>query len=503
MRMKAFIGSVLIGLISYGVISARTEEAPDYLAVVRAYADAMIEHGRDRYGEEHSPLFAAALDRETMTLNPREESRRAFGAIQGVREHDRSLGGANPYEHRGLYAILYQLTELTGEGRYAEEADKALKHFFTRCQHPRTHLMPWGEHLYWDFHTDNWSASDPSGPLRDTHEISGPWPFWDACYRLAPDASWRFAIAQWDHQVACKETGSFCRHARFSRHGPGRLREFPRYAGQMIENWADSYSRPENADRERRDELPQAIAALVGRMEANMELTETGHLPAGRDRGNHFDIVWPGSNLELARCLWEASTHLEQTHGELAERMRRLALRQDATFFEAPHRITSGGGFVATLDSRTGRPRARCTNLPYTETWATGYGQGIHAGRANQLYIRQEQLQAGHPDKAAKYRKLLLAAAEQYLASEPDPDQLQKPAALASAIQLMLNAHRITDDQRFLQRADHFARIGIDLFLDEGGPLPKATNQHGHYEAKTGGPRFMNALLQLHIAMQE
>ena len=35
----------------------------DYLPLVRAYADAMIHNGRDTYGREHSPLFAAALDR--------------------------------------------------------------------------------------------------------------------------------------------------------------------------------------------------------------------------------------------------------------------------------------------------------------------------------------------------------------------------------------------------------------------------------------------------------
>ncbi len=38
----------------------------EYLDIVRAYADAMIDHGRDDYGDVHSPLFAAAMDRETM-----------------------------------------------------------------------------------------------------------------------------------------------------------------------------------------------------------------------------------------------------------------------------------------------------------------------------------------------------------------------------------------------------------------------------------------------------
>jgi hypothetical protein len=39
-----------------------------YLEVVREYADAVLNHGRDVYGKEHSPLFAEALDRNSMRM---------------------------------------------------------------------------------------------------------------------------------------------------------------------------------------------------------------------------------------------------------------------------------------------------------------------------------------------------------------------------------------------------------------------------------------------------
>jgi dienelactone hydrolase len=464
---------------------------PDYLALVRAYADALIERGRDVYGDQHSPLFAAALDRTTMRLGSREH----FGSIPGVREHDRSLGGANPQEDKALYGILYELTALTGEKRYAAEADRALEFFFTRCQSPETGLMAWGEHLYWDFHAEACGGNDQ-------HEILGTWPYWDACYRLAPEASWRFAIGQWDHQIACQQTGDFSRHARWSKHGPGREFDFPRYAGQMIVNWADAYVRQENAGRPRREELLTAIAVVAGRMEENSELTKTGYLPAGRAAaGSHIDVVWAGSNLQLARCVWEAAEQIEPEHGELAARLRQLALRQDADFHKMPHQIASGGGFAATLDSTTGEPRARGSNQPFTELWATGYGYGIHAGLANQCYARSEQLAASRPELAAPYRALVLAAADQYLSATPAPDELQKPGALSSVIQLMLHAHQMTRQQKYLDRAEHLARVGVGMFLDAESPLPKATNRHAHYEALTGGTDFMQASLQLAIAL--
>ena len=119
----------------------------DYLLLVKAYADAMIANGRDHYGPVSSPLFAAALDRSTLLL----ADAGTFGSIDGIRETDRSLGGANPLSEIGLYEILYKLSVITGDPVYAREADKAIKYFFDNCQSEITGLMAWGEHLFWDF----------------------------------------------------------------------------------------------------------------------------------------------------------------------------------------------------------------------------------------------------------------------------------------------------------------------------------------------------------------
>ena len=120
----------------------------DYMRIVRAYADAMIEHGRDRYGEAESPLFATTLDRGTLALRP---AGTWIGNGPGMRSHDRMLFCANPMQDQNLCQVLYALAELTGEKRYADEADAALKWFFEHCQSPATGLMAWGEHLGWDF----------------------------------------------------------------------------------------------------------------------------------------------------------------------------------------------------------------------------------------------------------------------------------------------------------------------------------------------------------------
>lgn len=464
--------------------TAAAPAPPDYLHHVRAYAEAMIRGGRDTYGGEHSPLFAAALDRRTLKLG----SAQSFGAIEGVRASDRSIGGANPQVDTALYEILYALSEITGEPRYATAADEALGFFFRRCQSPATGLMAWGEHLYWDFESDRCKGIDRS------HEVGGEWPFWDQCYRLAAEACWRFALGQWDHQIADQVTGDFSRHAQYSQHGPQKGSDFPRYAGQLILNWADAYARPANERRERRAELVAAITVLVARMENNMRLTPTGYLPALAGA----DYLWPTSNLELARCLWKAAPMIAGTQPDLAQRMRALALRQDEHFLRAPHAIAQGGGFAVTLDTRTGQPRDRAMNRPYTATWASGYGYGTHAGVARRCLERQEQLRETHPALAARYQELALAAVTRYLTAEPDPAELQKPEVFAALVELLLAAHALSSDRQVLDRADHFARIGVGLFLDAVSPLPKASNRHDHYETITGGPDFMGALLRLH-----
>jgi hypothetical protein len=97
------IGSMLV----YGAETANAKV--DYLNLVRSYADAMIEYGRDVYGPDKTPLFAVALDRKNMKLIEKLEK------TQGIRPVDRHLKCGNPMVDQNLYQILYALTEVTGE----------------------------------------------------------------------------------------------------------------------------------------------------------------------------------------------------------------------------------------------------------------------------------------------------------------------------------------------------------------------------------------------------
>jgi hypothetical protein len=212
----------------------------------------------------------------------------------------------------------------------------------------------------------------------------------------------------------------------------------------------------------------------------------------------HFQArAWP--RHQTARCLWIAAPKLPP---EMGERMKKLAIKQDEHFYLPPHEILKGGGFAVTIHTETGQPRARSMNRPFSTTWATGYGYGTHSGPANDLYDRYQQIKDEFPELAAKHKQHILAAADQYLDTEPSQDELLKPSAFASVIDLLLNAHALTSDAKYLDRAQFFARMGVKIFLNDGSPLPRATNRHAHYEAITGGPGFMRTLLRLSQAMK-
>jgi len=116
---------------------------PVYLDVVRRYADTLLDKCRDTYGPIQSGLILSGFDRTAMkplTTRPAPSA--------GIRRGDRSgpawapMTGANPQLDENLLRVLYLLTEITGDARYAKAADEELKWFFEHAQSPVTACLP-------------------------------------------------------------------------------------------------------------------------------------------------------------------------------------------------------------------------------------------------------------------------------------------------------------------------------------------------------------------------
>jgi hypothetical protein len=445
---------------------------PDYLKIVKTYADALIEHGRDTYGTEKSPLFASTLDRGTLSLMSDKP-----GRIQGIRNGDRSLSGANPMQDQNLYQILYALTKLTGKKKYAGEADRALKWFFEHCQSPATGLMTWGEHISWDFRTET-----VGGRKNAPHEFFAPWVLWGRSFKLAPRPCAKFARGLWDHQIH-EHSGDFSRHAGWAQHGTGVHNGYPRHGGFYIATWAQAYEHTKDPV------FLKAIETLVDHFEKTSS-KQSGGIPCSTNPGR-IEIMWPESNLSLAVDLWDAA---EKVPEELARRMRQRALKTDRVYLSLVHDFSpSGKGFVAGANVHTLQRR---TEGPWTDTaiWATGYGKATDAQIAMLCYLRYQQV------KTDGYRKLVLDAASRYLYTEPDVGITLYPGSMAEAVFLMVAAHKLTGQDYYLNRAEYFGQQAVKIFFDHSSPLPKASSEHAHYETITGGDDLMMALLDLWVA---
>lgn len=443
------------------------------LEVVKTYADAMLAHGRDVYGPQHSGLMLSAMDRMAMqplTTRPAPPA--------GIRREDRvglpwlPLTGANPQLDQNLLRVFYTLSAMTGDSRYSAVADAELEWFFNHTQSPVTGLMPWGEHLSWDVLTDQVIGGMMSNSL--THEFSRPWVLWDRCYALAPQASERFALGLWNHQIFNQQTGAFDRHALYDQHGPSDNMDYCRHAGFYIRTWGHAYKHTGKTV------FLTAIETLINRYEAKRH-PNTGLIPSCC---NH-DVGGPQTGLSI-----DCESVADFLPQSLASKLRALAAFEDSIFLAMPHDLP-GQGFAHTLDRATGLPTADGVG---TSLWVAGYGSGTTASFAMNCVARYEQ--TGH----AGYRDLIVAAADTYRDSRMDEDVDVWPMTLGHVISLQLAAYKYTHNNLYMNQALNFAEMAMDMYWQDS-PLPRAGLKLGHYETISGADTLALALLEVHAVV--
>lgn len=477
-------------LITLMLGSCQIRKHDEYLIHVEEYANALLEHGRDTYGKEYSPLIATTLIRGTLSL-PEGDSLEALLSLHreswGIRAHDRMLTGANPMHDQNLYQILYALTDLTEGQKYADEANKTLRWFFMNCQSEQTGLMAWGEHIGWDFNTE--TTIDKR--QRYNHEFFRPWVFWDRCYEMAPQNCIDFASGLWYHQIHDHATGEFSRHAQYDRHGTGTQNQYPRHGGFFIATWSQAYEQTKDTLYLR------AIEVIYEFYHRNRNSTSRA-IPGEVDnpRSNNL-LLWPSSNLGLAIDLWDAAPKLPL---ELGRKLKEMALEIDEVFLRIKHDVSpEGQGFVSQGNAETlaAEDVRDGNNRVYTDRWTTGYGESTDANAANVCMLRYQQT------RNEGFRHLVLAAADRYLDTEPISNFPVYPGSLGDVIHLLLNAYEITTDEIYLKRAHHFARMALDMFFDDSSPLPRASSKHWHYEAITRADNLMMELLRLYLVSNQ
>lgn len=424
-----------------GAADVSTDNPSCFLTIVRRYADVMIERGRDTHGPRKSGLLLSALDRTTLAPLT---SRPAPPA--GIRREDRAgrpweaLTGANPQLDQNLLRVFYVLTELTDDARYGRIADEELTWFFNNAMSSTTSLLPWGEHLSWDVMRDEPIA----GGTVVMHEFARPWVLYERCFALAPEASKRFALGLWEHQIANQETGGFDRHAPYFEHGPMDGKDFARHAGFYIGTWCYAYKYTEN------ETFLKAIEVLLSRFERKRVQPD----------GSAAATIGPLDCHIAAAMVTEP----------LSSRLLAFAETEDQLI-------------LAELSAKPiGTQRAM---------WEARYGSPTAATSAMFHVARYRQC-----GKKA-YRDAVIETADAYLDSMPEEDVDVWPMSCAHAISLELAAYRWTKREDYLACARELAKMAVDMFWQDN-PLPRASFKTGHYETITGADSLALALLELH-----
>jgi hypothetical protein len=495
----------------------------DYAAIVKAYADYMIRMGRDRYGETHSPLFVSAMDRKTekvfkhgdvpyphVIAKPYAPGHRRD---HKMRSGDRTYSGGNPMEDVPLYDLLFRLTELSGDRRYAEEAKKSIAWFLRHGQSPVTGLYSWGSHMYWDVHKDRpiySSTGSPDGGYGG-HEYGNDhvWTRWEQ----NPDALTRFAHGIWEHQITDKKTGRFSRHADYHQHKPGdEWYDFPSIGAAFIDVWSREYGC--NGD----PKMKKAIQTLLEHYRS-MRHPKTGAMSwctaEGEDRREISSVAM---NLKMATYIQDAAELVQKRDPELATEMRTFVRYIDDEYLSNDYdKIldVAGKGLLswygvetrecrpdslvtppASIDSAIGYPLKDAAGQPsaslfYLTPWFPGRS---YAGFAQLIKDRRERCEDKHK---STYEQALLDIANIYMTISPEVQFAQYPDNISDVVVLLRYVYKLSKDPIYLRRANQLMKFGLTLFFDEISPLPKISNFDDWYESSTKNESSVEILRQM------
>jgi pimeloyl-ACP methyl ester carboxylesterase len=472
--------------------------AYDYTGIAKAYADYMIDHGRDLYGKVHSPLFMTVLNRKTgkpfKAPYPHVIAKPYAPGLRRdhkMRPYDRTYIGSNPLEDLPLYDLLYRLSELAGDPRYRKEADKSIAWFLENGWSPKTGLPGWGSHMYYQVEKDVavFAGGNPNGGYGG-HEYNFVWPYWDQ-HRESLN---RFAQAVWEKHIRDRETGHFNRHSTDGTSGM----EFPETGSCFMEVWARAYGRSGNP------EMKQYIQTLL-KLFRSMRHPKTGAMGwcSSKDTGRR-ELSNVHMNLSMATTLQNAAKHVAKRDPDLARELREFVRFIDDEYLSNDYDhildVTGKGilGWYGVAD-RNARPEGMTPALEGVDTSVGFPVQTADGQPAASLYYltpwfpgrsyaefgiklknRHMRCEAKH---RSTYRRALMDIADIYLTIGPEVQFAQYPDNVSDVVELLRYGYRLTHEVTYLHRADQVMRMGLRLFFDETSPLPKITNLDDWYES--------------------
>ncbi|HPA47021.1 MAG TPA: hypothetical protein PK395_14745, partial [bacterium] len=261
-------------------LSAESIANKPYLDYARECADLMMEYGTDRYGALHSPMLMSILDVRTRTCpeNPLPYDE----AYRVTRRERRNPTGGNFWLDQAFLRVLLDLSEITGDPKYALFASKTAE-FTMRNLVDEKGFFWWGWHRHYDAYRDEMTGH--MGNVHEAHIQQGAWP---ELWAINQEAVTREMEAIWEWHIVDKMTGECNRHGD-QQHGC----DFAMSGGEYLAAFAFLYTKTQ-------DPVWLDRAKLIADYYWSKRNPETNLIPnqpnAGTDRfdGSHFDTSISG-----------------------------------------------------------------------------------------------------------------------------------------------------------------------------------------------------------------
>ena len=189
-----FLGILAIGH-SYAADSGAASADQARLNAVIAFADKVLEQGRDTFHQQPTPLLANGIN--VLTGEPL-----IWRFIDG-----REAVLSDFTIQQNFMRVLVSLTNLTGEPRYKAAAKDNYAYYFAHFQ-DEGGLLRWGGHCAIDLKT-----LQVIGPK--IHELKNAYPYYELMFEVNPEATARYIRGFWNAHVYNFRTLEISRHGEY------------------------------------------------------------------------------------------------------------------------------------------------------------------------------------------------------------------------------------------------------------------------------------------------
>lgn len=495
---RGWMFKLMVGALAAACGGAAEAGLPGVVDDLRRFADHLVEHGRDRYGPIHTPLFVSQVDIATRRIPPSDTQ--LYG--QGHR------GGAGPATNNlqfdsGLIRLLDALSRVTGDSKYRRAVDDYLAYYFDNLPDPETGFFPWGDHRGYDVVADR--------TIDAYHEFKNIYPPWGRFYEVNPEAVRRQIESLKLHIYDPSRSWAFSRHHPSGGEIPHSMNSS---GGAYIAAWSFLYRKTGDPKYLHWAEKMADYFWSVRNAETNLlaahpadpaypktSVDRRARLRASRTEYMGQLTTFSPNLLRAAELLGpaEGGKLRAQALAYLRAMTRRMDIRQD-------------GSFYATFDLATGEPL-----FPrICEGWRFVSQQDDRYPWANRVLGIRAPILLAFACKMTRQADLnetfdrLLPLYELERFAGADSARRELPAGLlAQAIISFLNMHQATGERRYLENATVYARYARRHYFVDGwivcGPPLLERYQDGRvdtwrlYSNRGGSADLALALLRLHL----